>query len=189
VSALRDDALRVLQRWSAPDGRQERLRQEYVGHLQRHPDGTSRDCYPDHLTAGALIVSADRSQVLLTLHAKAREWFQMGGHCEPGDTTLAGAALREAREESGVAQLALDPVPVHLDLHEVPFCGGRGLVRHLDVRFVATAPEGSEHAVSDESLDVRWWPVHALPTGAEDMRALVARALERLQTRSSSAII
>lgn len=189
MSALRDDALRVLRGWPAPDGRQERLRQEYVDHLEAHADGVSRDCYPDHLTTGALIVSADRSQVLLTLHAKAREWFQTGGHCEPGDATLAGAALREAREESGVTELELDPVPVHLDLHEVPFCGDRGLVRHLDVRFVATAPEGSEHAVSDESLDVRWWPVDALPNEAEDMRDLVARALERLQTRSSSAII
>jgi 8-oxo-dGTP pyrophosphatase MutT (NUDIX family) len=187
-AALRDDALRVLQGWSAPDDRQERLRREYVGHLERHADGASRDCYPDHLTAGALIVSADRSQVLLTLHAKAEEWFHMGGHCEPGDTTLAGAALREAREESGVAQLELDPVPVQLDLHQVAFCGGRGLVRHLDVRFLATAPAGSEHAVSAESLDVRWWPVHALPTEAEDMRELVVRALERLQSRSSATI-
>jgi 8-oxo-dGTP pyrophosphatase MutT (NUDIX family) len=189
VSAPRDDALRVLRGWSAPDHRQERLRRQYVGHLERHADGASRDCYPDHLTAGALIVSADRSQVLLTLHAKAREWFHMGGHCEPGDATLAGAALREACEESGVAELELDPVPVQLDRHEVAFCGGRGLVRHLDVRFLATAPEGSEHAVSDESLDVRWWPVHALPTEAEDMRGLVAVALERLQTPSSSATI
>ena len=32
-------------------------------------------------------------------------WLQMGGHCEPGDTTLADAALREAAEESGIAGL------------------------------------------------------------------------------------
>jgi 8-oxo-dGTP pyrophosphatase MutT (NUDIX family) len=189
VSALHDDALRVLRSWDAPDGRQERLRQEYVGHLERYADGASRECYPGHLTAGTLIVSADRSQVLLTLHAKAREWFHMGGHCEPGDNTLASAALREAREESGVADLDMDLVPVHLDRHDVRFCGSRGMVRHLDVRFVATVADGSEHAVSDESLDVRWWPVDALPTEAEDMRQLVASALDRLQTRSSSATI
>ena len=39
--------------------------------------------------------------MLLTLHAKAGQWFQLGGHCEPGDATLAGAATREAAEESG----------------------------------------------------------------------------------------
>ena len=38
-----------------------------------HPDGLRRSCFPDHLTAGALIVlAADRTHVLLTLHAKAQ---------------------------------------------------------------------------------------------------------------------
>ncbi len=44
--------------------------------------------------------SGDR--VLLTLHKTVDRWLQLGGHCEPGDTTLAGAALREAAEESGL---------------------------------------------------------------------------------------
>ncbi len=181
---LHADALSVLRGWSAPDDGQERLRSEYVAHLERHPDGLSRGCRPDHLTAGAIIVSADRSHVLLTLHAKARAWFHMGGHCEPADTTLAGAALREAEEESGIDGLALDPVPVQLDRHEVPFCGG-GAVRHLDVRFLASAPAGAEHAVSEESLDVRWWPVEGLPPEAADLPRLVELGLARLQSRGS----
>ncbi|MGN6130146.1 MAG: NUDIX hydrolase [Nocardioidaceae bacterium] len=188
MSDLRADALAVLEGWSAPDERQERLRREYVDHLRAHADGAERSCFPDHLTAGALVVSADASRVLLTLHRKARAWFHLGGHCEPGDATLAAAALREAREESGIHDLALDPQPVHLDRHEVRFCDPRGTVRHLDVRFVAVAPDAAEHAVSDESLDVRWWPVDALPTDAADMCELVARARARLQARSSRAI-
>jgi ADP-ribose pyrophosphatase YjhB (NUDIX family) len=101
---------------------------------------------------------------------------------------LAGAALREAVEESGVAGLRLDPVPVQLDRHDVPFCGDRGTVRHLDVRFLALAPEGADHAVSEESIDVRWWPVDALPPEATDLPPLVEQALARLQPRSSAAI-
>ena len=186
--ALHADALRVLTGWSAPDPGQERLRRDYVAHLEAHPDGLRRGCHPDHITAGALIVSADRSHVLLTLHAKAQAWFHMGGHCEDDDATLAGAALREAVEESGVAGLRLDPVPVQLDRHEVPFCGDRGTVRHLDVRFLALAPEGAGHAVSEESLDVRWWPVDALPPDASDLPDLVEKARLRLQSMSSAAI-
>ena len=53
----------------------------------------SRACHPAHLTAGALVLSADRSHVLLTLHAKAHRWFHLGGHCEDDDETLADAAL------------------------------------------------------------------------------------------------
>jgi 8-oxo-dGTP pyrophosphatase MutT (NUDIX family) len=193
VTALHDDALALLRSWRAPSPAQEQLRAAYVRHLEAHPDGVYRSCRPDHLTASTLVVSADGAEVLLTLHAKARAWFQMGGHCEDGDPALAAAAFREATEESGVAGLQLDPQPVQLSVHEVPFCrGGAGdgpVTRHLDVRFVAVAPEGAEHAVSDESLDVRWFPADALPTEADEMVELVALARQRLQDRSSSRAI
>ena len=61
----------------------------------------TRDCYPDHLTASTLVLSADGDRVLLTLHAKARQWFQFGGHCEPGDVTLAAAAAARGRRGVG----------------------------------------------------------------------------------------
>ena len=66
-----------------------------------------------------------------------------------------------------LADLVLHPEPVHLDEHAVGFCDPRGTVHHLDVRYAATAPAGVRHAVSEESLDVRWWPVDALPDGVE----------------------
>jgi 8-oxo-dGTP pyrophosphatase MutT (NUDIX family) len=178
--SLHAEALLLLQGWSAPDAAQEAFRRRYVAHLEAHPDGADRGCRPDHLTAGTLVVSADHCEVLLTLHAKAGRWFQLGGHCEPGDRSLADAALREATEESGVSGLVLDPLPVHLDEHEVSFCGAPGLVHHLDVRFVAVAPAGAVPTVSAESTDVRWWPVDALP---EPDDGLVARSLERLGRR------
>jgi 8-oxo-dGTP pyrophosphatase MutT (NUDIX family) len=165
VSGLHADALDVLGAWSAPDAGQEQLRERYVAYLADHPDAMQRSCRPDHLTASTLVLSTDRSHVLLTLHAKARRWFQLGGHCEPGDATLAATALREAVEESGLSaeELTLHPAPVLLDAHAVPFCGPGEGVHHLDVMFAAVAADGAEHAVSEESLDVRWWPVDALP--------------------------
>jgi 8-oxo-dGTP pyrophosphatase MutT (NUDIX family) len=175
--SLRDSALSTMRGWSAPDPGQQALRARYVAHLETHPDAAYRECRPDHLTAGALVVSADHRQVLLTLHAKAGRWFQLGGHCERSDASLAAAALREATEESGVPGLVLDPDPVHLDEHPVTFCGEPGLVHHLDVRFVAVAPAGAVPVVSEESTDVRWWPVDGLP---EPDSGLVARSLERL---------
>ena len=174
---LHADALAVLRAWDPPDPGQTALRDRYVAHLADHPDGLARGCYPDHLTASTVVLSADGTRVLLTLHAKAQRWFQFGGHCEPGDHTLAGAAEREAVEESGIAGLRVGSTPVQLSEHAVPFCDPRGGVHHLDVRFLAVADDGDEHAVSEESLDVRWWPVDALPD--DDLADLVALARER----------
>ena len=176
---LHDDALALLRAWTPPDDAQEQVRRRYVAHLEANPDGLRRTCIPDHITASTLILSADGEEVLLTLHAKAAAWFQMGGHCEDTDTTLAGAARREAVEESGVPGLELDPRPVQLNAHAVPFCSPHGTVQHLDVRFLAVAPEDAVHAVSDESLDVRWWRWDALPTDDPDMRDLVRLARQR----------
>jgi 8-oxo-dGTP pyrophosphatase MutT (NUDIX family) len=180
--SLHADALAVLTGWRAPDRAQEALRQRYVEHLLDHPDGLDRSCRPDHLTASTLVLAADHATALLTLHAKARAWFQLGGHCEPGDTTLAGAALREATEESGLTGLRLDPVPVQLSEHAVPFCrpdGSPRPVHHLDVRFVAVAPPDAVHAVSEESLDLRWWPLDTLPDPEADLVELVELARAR----------
>jgi len=198
---LRADALAVLGGWAAPDEAQEVLRRRYVAHLAAHSDALTRVCRPDHLTASTLVLSADHDHVLLTLHAKAQRWFQVGGHCEPGDVTLAGAARREALEESGLAAdaLWLDPVPVQLSEHAVPFCRAPGVApasdgperarttHHLDVRFVAVAAPGAGLALSAESLDLRWWPVGALPVTADDPQPdlvdLVRRSLVRVEDR------
>ncbi|HEX6877862.1 MAG TPA: NUDIX domain-containing protein [Nocardioidaceae bacterium] len=182
---LHEDTLALLRAWTPPDDDQDLVRRRYVAHLEAHPEGLRRSCLPDHLTASALILSADGSRVLLTLHAKAQAWFQMGGHCEDTDATLAGAALREAAEESGVLGLDLDPQPVQLNAHAVPFCDPRGTVHHLDVRFLAVAPPDAEHAVSEESIEVRWWPWDHLPTEDPDMHQLVRLARGRWAARGT----
>ena len=182
TDGLHADALALLRAWDPPTPGQASLRDRYVAHLEAQPTGMTRDCYPDHLTASTLVLSPDLERVLLTLHAKAGRWFQFGGPCEPSDLTLAGAAAREAAEESGLDDLVVGTVPVQLSEHEVPFCDPRGGVHHLDVRFLALADESAAHAVSDESLDVRWWPADRLPDPQPDLVELVA--LARAQSMS-----
>lgn len=169
----------LLVAWVPPEATQARLREEYVEHLDRCADGLHRSSLPDHMTASTIVVSPDGGQVLLTLHAKAQAWFQLGGHVEPGDRDLAAAAWREATEESGLGGVELDPVPVQLDVHEVPFCGGAG-TRHLDVRFLAVADPEASTAVSEESSDVRWWPADDLPSDEPSLEQLVRLARARL---------
>ena len=179
MSGLHADALALLRGWTPPDATQERLRTGYVGLLEDRPDALRRTCLPDHLTASTLVLDGSGARVLLTLHAKAGRWFQLGGHLEDGDRTLGEGALREATEESGLDGLALDPVPVHLDAHAVAFCGGPA-TRHLDVRFLAVARGSEETRLSAESAELAWWPADALPSAEPSLHELVRLGRARL---------
>lgn len=129
-------------------------------------DAFRRDGGPEHVTASCFVFSPDLDSVLLCFHRKGRFWVQFGGHVEPEDRTLAAAALREAREESGIADLELlTDAPSDVDRHELH--GGFVCTAHRDVGHVAVVdPDTTTVAVSPESEDVRWFPVDALPPDA-----------------------
>ncbi|TNC20815.1 NUDIX hydrolase [Amycolatopsis alkalitolerans] len=172
---LHVDTKSTLDKWRPATPAQESLRQAFLGFLAAREDACQRSCEAGHITASAVLLDADSEHVLLTLHPRVGRWLQLGGHCEPTDTTLAGAALREAQEESGIADLRLEPEPVHLDVH--PITCSLGLpTRHFDVRFAVRAPRGAQPVRSEESDDLRWWPVGALPAGSEDLAELLAAA-------------
>ncbi|MFG3096597.1 NUDIX hydrolase [Streptomyces sp. NPDC048202] len=171
--SLYDDAVLVLKGYED----QPELRDAYLAHLAAQPDGMWKSCHAGHLTASALVIDPEHDRVLLTLHKKLRMWLQMGGHCEPGDISVAGAALREATEESGIAGLTLLPGgPVRLDRHPIPApCHW-----HYDVQYAVLAPRGAEHAISDESLDLRWFGYDEVADVADES---VVRLLEATRAR------
>jgi len=131
------------------------------GELMKDPTCADRDTYPGHLTGSALVVSPSRDRVLLTHHRKLGRWLQLGGHAD-GSFDLPAAALREAEEESGLADLAFYPLEVgfpqailDLDVHWIPEGKEPGHY-HYDVRYLIVAEPSREPQVSEESLDVKW---------------------------------
>ena len=174
--SVRNSAITMLADWQAPDPAQESLRHAVLAFVHGRLDACRRDCVPGHVTASTLVLDDSGSQVLLTLHPRLGRWVQLGGHCEDTDDDIVAAALREATEESGVAGLHINPELVALHVHPVT-CSLGVPTRHLDMQFVAQAPADAVIAVSDESVDLRWWPADALPTGTDDALAyLVQRA-------------
>lgn len=163
---LHADAVATLTRWRPTGSGQDALREAFLGFLAARTDATSRSCEPGHLTASAVVLSADRRQVLLTLHPRVGRWLQLGGHCEDSDQTLAGAALREAVEESGISELTLEPEPIQLDVHAIT-CSLGLPTRHFDVRYLIIAPDAAVPAISAESDDLKFWPLDALPAGVD----------------------
>lgn len=173
---LRADATRLLEAWHSDDAQQQRLRDELLAHCDANPDAMWKQGPPAHLTASALVLDSSLDRVLLTLHAKAGLWLQFGGHFEPTDTSVHAAATREAREESGIADLVLHPELLHLDRHALLASGFGRCAEHLDLRYAGIATDEGAYAVSAESLDVAWWPVDALPEASRHEIAPLARA-------------
>ena len=117
--------------------------------------------------------------VLLTLHRRLGRWLQTGGHIESTDPTLEAAATREAAEESGLADLSLEPNPLLLSKHEVP-CGPVQPTYHLDVQYLVLVSHLVSPGVGEESIDIRWFSHDQLPEVDQSVAALVRAAGVRL---------
>jgi 8-oxo-dGTP pyrophosphatase MutT (NUDIX family) len=137
-----------------------------------------------HITASCWIVNSlpagerRRGQALLAWHKRLNRWLQMGGHLEPEDRSLLEGAMREAREESGLANVRpLAAAIFDLDVHPIPERRGEAAHLHYDVRFLLEADPAEPLVVSAESREVAWVPlsgVAALNTDAS-MRRMVAK--------------
>jgi ADP-ribose pyrophosphatase YjhB (NUDIX family) len=129
---------------------------ETILFVEAHADGLLRTCLPGHLTGSAWVVSPDKTRTLLTHHGKLDKWLQLGGHAD-GDPDLAAVALREAREESGLAQLRLVSTEIFdLDRHWIPARKTEPAHWHYDVRFMIEADPAEPLAISEESKDLAW---------------------------------
>jgi 8-oxo-dGTP pyrophosphatase MutT (NUDIX family) len=169
-------AVELLSRWPAPDFAQDALRKATLAFLLARPDGHRRDCRPGHITGSTLLLDSTGTRALLSLHPRLRRWVQLGGHCEDTDADIVAAARREAVEESGIAGLVMTPDLAAICVYPVT-CSLGVPTRHLDLQFIAHAPDEAAIVCSAESVDLRWWPLHALPAGIDDgLRHLVSLA-------------
>jgi 8-oxo-dGTP pyrophosphatase MutT (NUDIX family) len=111
-----------------------------------------------HVTGSALVLDADSGRFLLHYHKKLARWLQFGGHAEDDEADPLHTALREAREESGLADLCpLSPAPADIDAHLIPARGGQPAHYHLDFRYVLiTNMPAGVGAGADESAAFLW---------------------------------
>lgn len=138
-----------------------------------------RSARREHVTASCFVFDPGLDHVLLALHRKVRLWLQLGGHVEPGDASCADAALREAREESGLAAVSLlGTTPGDVERIDVS-AAIPGCAVHWDLGYVAIADAADTIAVSAESEELAWWPLDGLPA---DVPASFAARLTTLVT-------
>jgi len=182
----RDDLHRILEEHVPADAKEAADQAAMLHFLTDLSDPLSATQETAHFTASALVVDEPRARTCLVLHRKLALWLQPGGHVEAADPSIASAALREVREETGLAARLDGETPVHLDVHEIPERPDMPAHLHLDVRFLVVAT-GDELTLSDESTDVRWWPLDdASGAGDESLSRLIRAAIQRRSTRFSS---
>src|SRR5829696_373483 len=123
----------------AVDPHEAAMTRDTIAFVEAHEDCLLRSCVPGHLTGSAWIVSPERARTLLTHHHKLDKWLQLGGHAD-GERDLLAAALREAREESGLIHIrAVAPEIFDVDRHWIPPRKTEPGHYHYDLRFLFEA--------------------------------------------------
>lgn len=137
-----------------------------------------------HVTGSAVVTRPDASEFLLVLHRKLSRWLQPGGHTEKADASVFDTALREAREETGIARLdaPFGRTILDVDVHAIPARGKDPAHFHFDVRYLfVTKDDARPETSEDPTRPVRWASLEdALALGVD---ASLERALRKARAR------
>ena len=146
-----------------PWNEQERQDQAVIlAFLERNPDAFYRTNLLAHMTASAWVVNPQRSKALMVYHRLYDSWSWAGGHAD-GETDLLSVALREAREETGIAHVRpVSPEIFSLEVLTVDGHEKRGAYvpshLHMNVTYLLEAEESDTlHICREENSGVAWF--------------------------------
>jgi 8-oxo-dGTP pyrophosphatase MutT (NUDIX family) len=165
-----------------PEGEAETADVRRVRALLEATDDPWRRDLPLHITASALIAHPRTARVLLRWHQRQQAWLQVGGHGDPGESDPLAIATREAREETGLPDLAPWPDAEirHVVIVSVPAGKGEPAHEHADVRFFMTTHTPDAARAENAHAPLRWLtrPEAYDATSEPNLRETLAR-LER----------
>ncbi len=151
--------------------REERDKAFMLDYLARHEDAFLRSSETAHMTASAWVLSPDRTKVVMCYHEIYNSWSWTGGHAD-GDRDLLAVAMREVREETGLAARPLAEGIFSLENLPVAAHVKRGVPvpahTHMNVTYLLLAEGWDLRSRPGENRAVRWMtPEEALAASTE----------------------
>lgn len=173
----------------APDCEQEREdRRIMLDCMANFSNLLSRQNELAHFTASAWVANPDRTRVLMIYHNIYNSWAWTGGHAD-GEEDLLSVALREVREETGLARV--EPVvhaPFSLEILPVSAHFKRGKYvsphLHLNLTYLLEASDTQSIRVKpDENSGVRWFETDAAVAASSEpeMRIIYEKLNQKLR--------
>lgn len=184
----REDVIRKIGEYEPANEQETEDKALMLSWLEHNDDAFSRENAIAHVTVSGWVVNKDRSKVLMVYHNIYDSWSWLGGHAD-GETDLLSVAVKEVKEESGLAEvhpvsediMSLEVLTV--DGHEKK---GRYVTSHLHMNVTFLLEADSESVLSikaDENSDVAWFtPEEALEKSTEPW--FVERIYKKLLAKS-----
>lgn len=114
-----------------------------------------------HFTSSSFILNKERTKVLMIYHKIYNSWAWTGGHAD-GDNDLLYVAIKEAKEETGLKNVA----PINKNIYSLEIINVNGHEKrgkyvnshvHFNVTYILEADENEEiHIKPDENSGVKW---------------------------------
>ncbi|MDB5324647.1 MAG: hydrolase [Phycisphaerales bacterium] len=112
------------------------------------------------MPAVSVLIFNDAGEILLGQRSDNGKWATIGGICDPGESP-AETAVREALEETGVT-IEIERVSGVYGSPVIQY-PNQDLAQYVTVAFRCRIVAGTPRVADDESLDVRFFALDALP--------------------------
>ena len=135
-----------------------------LDYIRDFNDTLTRQNEYGHFTSSAFVLNKERTKMLMIYHKIYNSWAWVGGHSD-GDSDLLYVAMKEAKEETGIKNVA----PISNDIYSLEIINVNGHEKrgkyvgshvHLNVTYLLEADENEEiHIKEDENSGVKWVPI------------------------------
>ena len=162
-----DNLKESLEKFNPYNEQEEVERKIMLKYINDFDDVLTRQNEYGHFTSSAFVLNKERTKILMIYHKIYNSWAWVGGHSD-GDSDLLYVAMKEAKEETGIKNVA----PISKNIYSLELINVNGHEKrekyvgshvHLNVTYLLEADENEEiHIKEDENSGVKWIPINKI---------------------------